>query len=377
MKVIHFAPYYPPERLGGVGEFAARLHEALVAAGHESLVVTRGEGSDPRVRRIARSRLGWFAKSALLAGEAARCDVAHFQAGEALPALLLLRLRRRHPRILTTFHVGYRGVAASLRPYTLEGRRFGGDARTWLERALVATAHRAVDAIAARASDAVATVSRTCAREILGDDAGRARVVYHGLPPLPEPPPAPAERVALLYAGAAGHRKRVAALPFVLERVRREVPGARLRIAGFDLAREPWLRALFAERDLTGAVESVGRVASSDLACYYASADALVVPSAYEGLPLVIVEAMQCGLPAVATRTGANEEAIEDGVNGFLVEPDRPDALAERCVRLLRDPGLRRSMAFAARRTARERFGMERHVSEYLALYSGLCDPPA
>jgi hypothetical protein len=60
MKVIHFVPYAPPERAGGVGEFVAGLHDALLMAGEQSLVVTSGVRSRPGVERIARRPLVWF-----------------------------------------------------------------------------------------------------------------------------------------------------------------------------------------------------------------------------------------------------------------------------------------------------------------------------
>lgn len=376
MKVMHVVPYYPPDRLGGVGEYAARLHRALLEAGHDSLVVTRGTTREPRVRRIARSAPGWFLRCAGWAGAAMRYDVVHVHAGEALPLLLALALRRRRPRILATFHVSYAGVAASLRPYRLEGRRFGGGAGALVQRTLVAWAHRGVDRAALALADGVAPISRACAREILPPErVERADVVLHGLAPLPEPPadtrPDPVE---LLYVGRGGHRKRVQALPFVLDHVRRAHPEARLRLVGFGWSEEPELRRAFEERGLLAAVDCVGPRPAAELAAHYAAAGVLVVPSAYEGLPLVIVEAMSCGLPVVATRIAGHPEAVDDGETGFLVPLDDPAALAARCVELLDDPARRAEMGRRAQQCASERFGMEHHLRAYLALYERLCE---
>ena len=370
MRIIHFVPFYPPEPVGGVGEYAARLHRALLDAGHESLVVTRGRRSEPTVRRIARSRLGWLLGSVLWARRAAGYDVVHTHQGEALPLMLLVAARRRRARLLTTFHVSYAGVSASLRPYRLEGRGFRGG--PWLYRTLVCWAHRAVDAVAARLADARVAITEWTAGELKATGAPEsARVIRHGFAPLALPVDAKPP-VELLYVGLGGVRKRVNALAFVLERVRRALPDARLRIAGFELAQEPELRALLDELGLLDCVECVGPVASAALPAHYASAGVLVVPSAYEGLALVILEGMQCGLPPVATRVGGHAEAIEHGLNGFLVELDRPEQIAERCVEILRDPELRGRLGAAARRTVEERFGMQRHLREYLALYESL-----
>jgi glycosyltransferase involved in cell wall biosynthesis len=392
MKVLHVVPYFPPERLGGVGEYAARLHRALRAAGHESRVLTRAAGKASPWRRdepaqpvpphsptpeagvevIARTPLGWFLRSALQARRAAHYDVVHVHAGEALPLLLALALRRERPPILTTFHVSYAGVAASLRPYTLEGQRFGGGLSALVERTAVAWGHRAADRIAVALADAVVPITRACAAEILPPErAADAPVILHGLPaPVGQAEPTPP--VELLYVGTGGHRKRVHALPFVLSHVRAELPTARLRIVGFDWGREPALRRAFEARGLGNAVECRGPVPSSALPAHYRSAGVLLVPSAYEGLPLVIVEAMQCGLPAVATRVAGHPEAIDDGETGFLVPLDDPRAMAARCLDLLLDPARREAMGRAARETAAQRFAMDRHVDAYLALYARL-----
>jgi glycosyltransferase involved in cell wall biosynthesis len=277
---------------------------------------------------------------------------------------------RRRPKILTTFHVSYRCMAGSVRPYTLEGRRFGGDFRTLLYRFGTCTVHHWMDRIAARLSDTVNAISRQSAIETVGDP-DRAEIIYYGLPPLP-PDHHVAEPVELLYAGAPGHRKRVLALPFVLERVRREIPGARLRIIGFDLDARPKLRALFAEKGLLPHVECLGRRVSGELPPHYRAAGVVLVPSAYEGLPFVILEAMQCGAAVVATRVSGHPEAIEDGANGFLVDLDDTAAMADRCVRLLKDSALRARIGRAARVTIADRFTLEQHLAGYLDLYRHL-----
>ena len=70
-----------------------------------------------------------------------------------------------------------------------------------------------------------------------------------------------------------------------------------------------------------------------DLPEYYAAADALVIPSYSESFGLVALEAMSCGVPVIATRLGAFAERIEDGVDGFLVDPTGESVLG--CLRPL------------------------------------------
>jgi len=381
MKVLHFVPYFPPERLGGVGECVAGLHEALRAAGHTSVVVTTGKRSDDGVERISEHPFGWFLKTAAWARRARGFDVVHCQAGESLPVQLALALtpRRGRPKVLTTFHVDWTGIAAAHRPYVIEGRTFARSFKPFVYRTLVARIHLLLDGLAIRLSDAVNTISLQSARDVLGPDGPeRAHVVYYGLDDLPEAAHDDGiEPVDILYAGSGGHRKRVVALPYVLERVCRERPETRLRILGFTPESEGEVVELFRRRGLLDRVDFAGVLTSKELPPYYAKARVLVVPSAYEGLPFVLLEAMRSGLPAVATRVSGHPEAVVDAENGFLVDLDRPDEIAERCLRVLRDPALGARLGAAARRTFEERFRLERQTAEYLDLYRGLADEPA
>lgn len=386
---MHLVGYFPPERLGGVGEFVAALHGGLRDAGHTSLVVTTGAQSSGDVRRISPRPLGWFLKSALWLRRARDFDVVHCQSGEAVLLLLLLRLDRlapwswgrKRPRILATFHVHYVGMAAAFKPYRLGDRVFAQGRGPWIYRNVVSWAHRVVDGLTVRLADAVNMISRQSAVDVLGErKAGEAWVIYYGLPRLADLPATAGDKdkdgeiepVEILYAGTGGHRKRIAALPYVLEAVRRQVPDARLRILGFTPEAEPEVAQLFEEKGLSAHVDFAGVKTSAELPPYYARADVLVVPSAYEGLPLVILEAMRSGLPVVATRVSGHPEAIVDGENGFLVELDRPDEMAERCIEILSDKGFRRRLGDGARQTFADRFTVDRQVRDYLDLYARL-----
>lgn len=374
VRVLHVAPYYPPDRVGGVGEFVAGLHEGLLLRGQDSTVLTAGTGgSQTGVRRIARTRLGWFLGILLWARRAADCDVVHCQGGEALPLLLGLALRpRRRARSLVTFHVSSRGLRAAEKPYTLEARRFGPPLAAQLWRACGAGLRHLLDRLSLSLADSAVAVCRATAGE-LTRQGQPLPVIYNGVGDWAGAAgSAELEPVELLYVGLPSHRKRVLALPFVLRAVQRERPGARLRLAGFDWDEAPRLRALCDELGVAGAVECVGRRSARELAPVYRAARVLLVPSAYEGLPYVILEAMAAGTPVVATRVSGHPEVIEDGVSGLLAPPDDPQALAARCLELLRDPARAARLTEAARETLARRFGLERCVDEYLHYYRTL-----
>ena len=90
----------------------------------------------------------------------------------------------------------------------------------------------------------------------------------------------------------------------------------------------------------------------SDVRDLLAAADLFVLGSAFEGLPVSIMEAMAAGLPVAATAVGGVPEAVVDGETGILVPPRDPDALADAMARLATDPGLRSRMGATARRRA-------------------------
>ncbi len=100
--------------------------------------------------------------------------------------------------------------------------------------------------------------------------------------------------------------------------------------------------------------------------------DIHVLPSIEEHFGRVVIEAMACGVPVVATNAGGVPEIIEDGVNGILVPPKDSAEIADAVQRLIDDRGKRESLCEAGRITVRERFTQEVHAKNILNLYKEL-----
>ena len=109
-----------------------------------------------------------------------------------------------------------------------------------------------------------------------------------------------------------------------------------------------------------------------------AAIDILVLPSRFEGMPNVALEAMRAGKPVVATRIPGMEEVVVDGATGILVEPEQPFALAKALGRLLGDADLRRRLGEAGKQRVTESFAIEPMVEQYVRLYEELasCGEP-
>jgi glycosyltransferase involved in cell wall biosynthesis len=128
----------------------------------------------------------------------------------------------------------------------------------------------------------------------------------------------------------------------------------RCRLIG-DGEDEPMLRDRIAAAGLGSIVTLEGRRTRAEVVDALGEADVLVAPSVVarngkrEGIPVVLMEAMSCGLPVVASRLSGIPELVEDGVSGLLVTPGDSDAIAAALRRLVDDPALRRRIGEAAR----------------------------
>uniref|UniRef100_A0A7V4XUJ7 Glycosyltransferase n=1 Tax=Acidobacterium capsulatum TaxID=33075 RepID=A0A7V4XUJ7_9BACT len=168
------------------------------------------------------------------------------------------------------------------------------------------------------------------------------------------------ERGHVLFVGRLVEKKGCAKLLAAMERVEKRHAGARLTVMGDG----PLRGALEAQaRDRLRRCTFAGAEPHAVVRRVMETATVLAVPSVRaangdcEGLPTVILEAMERGLPVVAFDGSGAEEAMEDGVNGWLAEAGDEEALAEALLRVLRDPARTRQMGEEARRH------VERHLN--------------
>jgi len=150
-------------------------------------------------------------------------------------------------------------------------------------------------------------------------------------------------------------------------RVRERRSDAALLLVGRGSLQEG-TEALARELDLGQSVRFLG--VRSDVAEVMSSADGYVMSSAWEGMPMVLLEAAAAGLPIVATRVGGNHEVVREGESGFLVEPRDHEALAQAMLRLMEVPVPdRRAMGERGHAHIRSQYGLSRVAERWEELY--------
>ena len=159
----------------------------------------------------------------------------------------------------------------------------------------------------------------------------------------------------------------IKAVPFVI----REIPNAIFIIGGSGILRKHHEK-LAKKLRVNQHVLFVGHIPAEELSLYYAACDVFVIPSIVEAFGLVTVEAMACGKPVVGTNVGGIPDTIEDGVNGFLVEPRNPREIADKIVTLLQDPELRIEMGVKGAQIAETKFNLEKRLDKIVEFYSQL-----
>lgn len=118
-------------------------------------------------------------------------------------------------------------------------------------------------------------------------------------------------------------------------------------------------------------------VGTEEKFAHFMNADVFVFPPREpEGMPWVIVEALAAGLPIIATDQGAITDAVTDGYNGFIVEPGRPDRIAEKLQLLAADPELRAEFGRRSRATYDERYTEEAMVASYRRIFDTVLGIP-
>lgn len=173
---------------------------------------------------------------------------------------------------------------------------------------------------------------------------------------------------ALLTIGRLEKRKGVDVLFKALPQVWARVPELQAYLLGSeaDLKKEDLVSRV---PDKLSQVIFPGFVEHLDVPSYYQRATIYVTPTRYETFAYTILEAMACGVPVIASCTGAIPELVDDGITGLLVPPGDSQALADAITALLDDPARRERMGQRAREKAVAEYSVDKIMAKMLDFY--------
>jgi glycosyltransferase involved in cell wall biosynthesis len=335
MKIAILVQYFPPKGQAGTEIATYFMAEQLARRGHTVHVITSSSGNPAgetvekgfHVHRISLNKtrvlgilLFWYAIIATI--RKIGPDLVHAQSlASGIPALLSKKLLKI--------------------PYVVWGQ--GSDVY-FPKGFLVVTPEKIIrnaDAAIALTGDMKRAMQKICNRDIA--------VVPNGISVVDRVDGTNDEAVHgkhILYVGRLEPVKGVRYLISAMKRVHDTIPDARLIIIGEGTERA-MLEALSTRLGLRTCVQFGGEVPHEKVLSFMRQADVFVLPSMSEGFPMVIVEALSCGLPVVASRVGGVPEIITNETNGYLVEAKDEGALAESILVLLQDEHLRKKISDA------------------------------
>jgi glycosyltransferase involved in cell wall biosynthesis len=196
--------------------------------------------------------------------------------------------------------------------------------------------------------------------QVIGNPVDLDRVRHAAAEPIDEAMLPKGDGPLIVAAGRLAEAKNYPLMIDAIAELRRQMP-VRLCILGQGEL-EPSLRQLIASKQLNDVISLAGFQANPWK--YIARADAFLLTSRYEGFGNVLIEAMACGVPVVATASAGTRDIISPGVDGMLAAAHTPQAVAASLLSVIKSPACRAEMAQAARASA-DRFAIDRVIARY------------
>jgi glycosyltransferase involved in cell wall biosynthesis len=179
-------------------------------------------------------------------------------------------------------------------------------------------------------------------------------------------------RPVLLFVGRLSQEKGVDTLLRAAPDILRRVPETVFVLAGPDFGDRAHLEKQVRVCGLDDQVVFAGELSRQELLGLYKRASALVLPTRYEAFGIVLIEAMACGIPVLASRVAAVPEVVEDGETGILFTVDDAEDLAVRTTALLRDDHARRQMGARGRALVEREFTLARQLTRLEDIYESV-----
>lgn len=357
MRICFVCCEYPPAKHGGIGSVTQVLGRALVAAGHEVRVVgvyssvlapVIDDDGGVRVWRLPMpsGRFGWTKARKILfetvknwsnRGEIDVVEVPDWEGYAAgWPSLSIPVVTRLHGS--STYFAREMAARPDLPAWVLEAASF----------------HRADRCC----STSAYTATRT--QRLFGPRRGRVEILWNPVEinNLPAENERPRDPRRVVFAGTLTPKKGVRPLIQSWTAVVRDSPDAELHLFGKDEGMQDELIALLPE-EVRETVSFHGHVDREQVKAEFGGCRLAVFPSYAEAFSMVPLEAMAQGCPVIYSSRHSGPELIRNGINGLLIDPDRPEQISEAILRLLRDDNAAARIGAAGRADVEQRFATD------------------
>jgi len=365
-RILILTAVYPTPEIGGIGSHVYNLGMQLVQRGHEVTVISRSRSMGSSVENVEGMKIygvrfiplypfhihihGFLVKQ--LRKKLGMPDVVNVHTP------LCPNIETRSP-IVATVHTPMRSDVAHVElvaPISFLTKIQASLVSYRLEQRLI------------RESRRILAVSRSVARELgeYGVSSRDVRIVGNGVDTdfFSFAKNREESQKYILYAGRLAHRKGLFDLLQAGKILCKEDPKLQFYVTGTGPLRSTIERNAKLQ-GLEVNFRFLGHVAASRLVKLYQDATVFVLPSHYEGAALTVMEAMACGAPVVATRTGNVPHLITHRKNGLMVHPKEPNELAAAISELLDDRKLREKVRWSARRIIEKKYTWQKVAERY------------
>jgi starch synthase len=376
LRVALLTREYPPEVYGGAGVHVTYLARELAPLVHVTVHCQGADRPDAVAHRPwdllagANQALQVVSADLSMAAAAGSAQLVHSHTWYANLGGHLASMLYGIPHVMTMHSL------EALRPWKAEQLGGGYQVSTWCERTSAAAAAAVVAVSDGMRADILAAYP-----EIHNE---RVRVIRNGIDTdeyRPDPGTDVLERygvdLARPYVIFVGRITRQKGVPVLLRAASRLIPEAQLVLLA-GAADTPEQLAEVTElvdglrATRSGVIWIPEMLPKPEVIQFLTHAAVFAIPSVYEPLGIVNLEAMACGTAVAGSRTGGIPEVVADGETGLLVPPDDPPALAEALNVLLRDPARARAMGQAGRKRAIAEFGWPAIAAQTADLYAEL-----
>jgi len=362
---------FPPEE--GIGHYVYGLSTNLIKKGHKVTIITRGSCDktqrevmeDMEVIRVPFIPIypiyihvhGLFVNKMFKSLES-QIDIVHIHSplSPFIKTSLPLMATIHTPMLIDTrFH-------ETTDPRSMIERFMGRFVSYYIELKLL------------KRADMITTVSNSVAQELgeYGIDPNEITVMANGVDEkIFAPSKNKTEDEYILYTGRLAYRKGLFDLIECGKYICEKYPHVYFVIPGKGILLDK-LQKRVEEIGLKDRFKFLGFVDHRRLIQLYQNATVYVMPSHYEGLPTVLLEAMSCGLPVVATAVSGNLDVLSSGKNGVLIPPKSPRKMAETISMLLDDSKMREELGRNARKRIEECYAWDVISNKFLECYESL-----